>query len=345
MKRCKRCILPETYAGLTFDHKGICNYCKAWKDPQYEGEGKLIELIKSMRANSKYDCAIGFSGGRDSTYLLYYASKILKLKVIAFTIDNGFMSKEAIRNVHNIVQKMQVDHVIQSHDYLKKAFPKNIRTWLKKPDPAMLIALCNGCRYGYSKGIYQLMKKHGCNVYLDGNNPFELNPYKTKLLSMKPSSNSKIYLFFGAMAHIFRNLSWVTNPYNAYVFYSDFMSYIGKKYKKKMEKEGMLYISPFLNYIKWEEKNMEYVLDKELNWENKDRGTSSWRTDCQIAPLKLHLCKKSLDYSDKDALFSALIRDKQISREEALARIDSDNRTSLKDINEFLKKFDLSIDE
>ena len=27
MKRCKKCVLPETFPGIEFDENGECNYC------------------------------------------------------------------------------------------------------------------------------------------------------------------------------------------------------------------------------------------------------------------------------------------------------------------------------
>ena len=27
MKRCTRCVLPETFPGIQFDEEGVCQYC------------------------------------------------------------------------------------------------------------------------------------------------------------------------------------------------------------------------------------------------------------------------------------------------------------------------------
>ena len=36
---------------------------------------KLLKRLKKKGSNSKYDCVVGVSGGRDSTFLLYYIKK------------------------------------------------------------------------------------------------------------------------------------------------------------------------------------------------------------------------------------------------------------------------------
>ena len=345
MKRCSKCILPETYAGINFDENGVCNYCNDWQAPQYEDESKLVDLIKSHKGNSKYDCAIGFSGGRDSTYLMYYASKILKLKVIGFAIDNGYMSPESVQNIKTLADKLQVDVVFRKHDYLKRAFPYNLKTWLAKPDPAMILALCNGCRYGYSKLIYELMHEYGCRVYMDGSVNLEKGHYKTQLLSLKPTSKSKMVLYLGGILHLIKNPQWILKPFNTYIFYNDFASFMGKKYKKMLEKKGILYISPFNQYIKWNEKTINDVLENELDWIKNKRSTSTWRTDCVLAPLKLHFSLNTMDYTDKTVMLSALIRDGQITREEALERLEKENKSSVELVNEALKTADISYEE
>ena len=70
---------------------------------------KIAEKIKSVGINSKYDCVVGVSGGRDSTFLLYYIKKILNLRPLAVHYDNGFDSDTSVSNILNICQKLNVD--------------------------------------------------------------------------------------------------------------------------------------------------------------------------------------------------------------------------------------------
>ena len=41
LKRCTKCILPETYPFIHFDNQGVCNYCKNYKKQEFLGEKKL----------------------------------------------------------------------------------------------------------------------------------------------------------------------------------------------------------------------------------------------------------------------------------------------------------------
>ena len=84
MKRCSKCVLPETTPNISFDKEDICNYCHSYEKFRYEGETKLLELLNSQkRAGSKYDCILGISGGRDSSYALLKLVRDYRMKVLA----------------------------------------------------------------------------------------------------------------------------------------------------------------------------------------------------------------------------------------------------------------------
>jgi len=38
MRRCTRCILPETFPGIEFDEDGVCNYCLDYDPVKVYGE-------------------------------------------------------------------------------------------------------------------------------------------------------------------------------------------------------------------------------------------------------------------------------------------------------------------
>ena len=101
MKMCTKCVLPETYPGIEFNEDGVCNYCLSYKKMEYKGKEALEQLVKTTRKNHKgeYDCVMGVSGGRDSSYALYYLVKVLNLKVLAYTADHGYVPEPAKDNI------------------------------------------------------------------------------------------------------------------------------------------------------------------------------------------------------------------------------------------------------
>ena len=81
---------------------------------------KILSHLKNNE-NRDYDCVLGFSGGRDSSYLLYYLVTVLNLRVLAFAVDNGFIPEQTITNVERISNLLNVDLVIE-----KKIIYKNV---------------------------------------------------------------------------------------------------------------------------------------------------------------------------------------------------------------------------
>ena len=69
---------------------------------------KLINKIKEDGKNKKYDCILGVSGGRDSTYTLLKATE-LGLRPLAVHFDNGWNSKIAVKNIKNATDILGVD--------------------------------------------------------------------------------------------------------------------------------------------------------------------------------------------------------------------------------------------
>ena len=103
LKHCNACNLPETYETLEFDEKGTCNICtqKKFKDEIVDWPDRkkqLDRLIEMYQGKYDYDCLIPFSGGKDSTYTLYFLIKEYKLKPLVVQFNHGFMRRGLLQN-------------------------------------------------------------------------------------------------------------------------------------------------------------------------------------------------------------------------------------------------------
>ncbi|MFA6216048.1 MAG: hypothetical protein WDL87_00120 [Candidatus Omnitrophota bacterium] len=135
MKICTKCILPETFPGINFDDKGVCNFCRdfkgeaALKDEKQEYYTKFLDLIKQVKGKSDYDATLAYSGGKDSTYTLYLLKRVFNLRVLAITFDNGFISEQAFKNIRTICENLGVDSIVFKSDFqlLKKIFSAGIK--------------------------------------------------------------------------------------------------------------------------------------------------------------------------------------------------------------------------
>ena len=136
---CTRCVMDTSARDITFDEKGMCNFCSEFLEKSShvlfmeEAERNrmreaYIARVKADGRGKKYDCIIGLSGGVDSSWALYLAVK-LGLRPLAVHMDNGWDTELAQNNINNLVQKLGVDlhtHVIDWDEYreLMQAFFK-----------------------------------------------------------------------------------------------------------------------------------------------------------------------------------------------------------------------------
>ena len=115
---CTRCIFDSTLNGISFNNKGVCNYCLMIDDltdrygtgtengqKQFES---IVAQIKKDGIGKKYDVAIGVSGGTDSSYLLFLA-KEYGLRPLAVHYDNTWNTAIATQNIGKVTKALGID--------------------------------------------------------------------------------------------------------------------------------------------------------------------------------------------------------------------------------------------
>ena len=167
IKRCTKCILPETMPFIKFDSLGVCNYCNNYKprnNPKPKNE--LFELMEPYRRKGKeLDCIVPFSGGRDSCYGLHLIMKELKMKPVTYTYDWGMVTDLGRRNISRMCAQMGVENIIVAADISQKR--KNIRmnllAWLKSPHLGMMAMLTAGDKH-FFRHVESIKKQTGINL-------------------------------------------------------------------------------------------------------------------------------------------------------------------------------------
>ena len=116
---CTNCVMDTTDSLITFDKNGVCDHCNTYYReikpnwcPNQKGIleiSKLANKIKFEGKNKEFDCIIGMSGGVDSSYLVYLAKEKLQLRPLVFHVDAGWNSQQAVNNIENIVEKLELD--------------------------------------------------------------------------------------------------------------------------------------------------------------------------------------------------------------------------------------------
>lgn len=350
MKRCSKCILPESYPDISFDAEGVCNYCKTYENMKYKGEKALQEMIsKYGKGKGDYDCLVGISGGRDSAYALYYLVKVKKLRVLAYTADSGFVPEIAIENMKKMVDILQVDMVYEKHKFLKKTFKNNVLSWLRKPSPAMILMVCSGCRLGMFRGLLKVAKKNNVPlIFLGGGTRIEVCDFKKTLLTTNPFGRLKIVrkslplsMLFGLIYEVLRNPFYFLNPVNAMIYFREYFYFFQRDRLMKWFYPNQKMIGLY-EYIEWDENLILSTIKKEINWMQDVESGSSWRFDCKVSFLKNYMLKESLGFTEKDENLSKMIREGLLTRQEAMGRLEKENIVPDKAISEICNEANLS---
>lgn len=326
LKRCTKCILPETFPFIAFDEKGVCNYCKSYSPMQFKGPDKFKELLEKYRSkDGSPDCLMPFSGGRDSSYALHYVKKELGMNPIAFSYDWGMLTDLARRNQARMCGKLGVEHILISADIRKKRdnIRKNVLAWLKRPHLGTIpLFMAGDKQYFYFANL--LMNQNKLDLSILGENMLETTYFKTGFCGIKPSFDGertyslsksdklKMILFYGK--------EYLLNP--AYINSSlldtidSFKSYYVMKHNN---------INIF-DYLPWEEGKIDTVLINEYDWETDPETKTTWRIGDGTAAFYNYIYFVVAGFTENDTFRSNQIREGLISRDTAIEKANTENK-------------------
>jgi len=191
---CKNCILVDGSFGIELNSEGICNYCE---DPAYKTTNwwktqitdkmrekglrdwnSTIELMRSRQEEKKYDCIVGYSGGKDSTALLYTMVHDYGFNPLAVTIDSGFIPDTAFENMKDTLKKISVDHIVI--DGAKETF-RRLYQWIfmnqDSNDLTLTRNLCDNCGNLVHSLVVREAVKREIDIILFGYSPDEIRRY------------------------------------------------------------------------------------------------------------------------------------------------------------------------
>ncbi len=111
MRYCKRCLQPDTRPGIVFDDEQICFACRyeeskatidwAAREAELRGFAEEAKAEAKKRGNI-YDCIIGVSGGKDSTFQAVYAKEKLGLNPLLINCMPDEITEVGQKNINNL---------------------------------------------------------------------------------------------------------------------------------------------------------------------------------------------------------------------------------------------------
>jgi len=299
--------MDTTVPGINFDHSGNCNFCNLHDkmEKQFpigkEGEAithKLVDQIKAKGAGKKYDCVVGISGGRDSSYTIHYVKKILGLNPIAVHFNDGFGNPVAGENMIKACKKLDVELRTITSDWRES---KDLKiAFLKASTPDME----EGTDIGIATALYGVAAKENIKYIIIGQSfrtegiaPLSWNYLDGKYLKA-------VHNKFGTVPL----RKW--HPHDP-GFNLDIREMAYYSILKGIKTVPLLY---YTNYVR---KDVDVLLEKELDWTNP----GAHYFDDLYQSVMSYLNRVKFGIERRLFNYSALVRSGQMSREEALERV------------------------
>jgi hypothetical protein len=345
IKRCTKCLLPETMPFITFDSDGVCNYCHNYKlrnTPKPKEE--LFELVKPYRRNNEPDCLVPFSGGRDSSYGLHLIVNELKMTPITYTYDWGMVTDLGRRNISRMCSKLGVENIIVAADISKKRrnIKNNLKAWLKSPHLGMISILTAGDKH-FFQHIETVKKQTGINLNLWGANPLEVTHFKAGFLGIKPDfEGDRVYMtgFYKQLRYQYlRFKTMLSSP--RYFNSSLWDTLSGEYYRSFLKKNDYFHV---YDYWRWDEKKIDETLNQ-YDWELAPDTNTTWRIGDGTAAFYNYIYYTVTGFTEHDTFRSNQIREGQITREEALELVKDENRPRYQNIRWYLDTLDMDFTE
>lgn len=309
MEKCTKCGLDENYAGIKIEN-GVCNYCSFFEKQRktlenYDRlEDDFIRKIeqakrKAKEAGSKYDCLVGFSGGKDSSYIIYQLQKKYGMRVLAFTFDNGFTTEYGKNNIKNALSKLSVDYVTFSLN--KNTLSRQYTTCMNLTHNFCAVCFHNMHYYSYHFAALNKIplivngRTRGqilqCADSEKGIEPFEAS---YKLIDFE-------YQMFKGLEKRAARMKWLD-------------------YLDDVEVEAISY---FAYHNVSEEETMKF-LEEKIGWE-RPKG-SKRHADCMAHEMAEYLHIKKHGYPIRTGELAVLVREGKLTVEEAQKQKEEDIR-------------------
>jgi N-acetyl sugar amidotransferase len=341
LKRCTKCLLPETHETIIFDEEGVCNICrqneyKKGKIDWAKKKNELGELVEQYRGKYDYDCIVPFSGGKDSTWTLYYLMKEFKLKPLVVRFDHGFLRPNLNENTLRTMRNLGADFHSFTPNW-KVVQKLMLQSFLEKGD------FCWHCHSGIFSYPMWVAIRYNVPLIFWGEPSAEYTSYFSYEQAEEVDEKR-----FNRVTNLGISAVDMAVRLGGELDERDFKPYT---YPPLKELRKIGYRSVCLgSYIPWDVKAQSKIIQDELGWqgdlvENVPPGYNYEKIECYMQGVRDYIKYIKRGYTRPTHLASIDIRHDRLTREEGLDMISKYEGKKPPSLEIFLEMVGLSEDE
>jgi len=266
LRRCVKCGLPETYETIEYDSRGVCNICRGAEHKQQaidwdERKHLLDQLIEKHRGKADYDCIVPFSGGKDSTFQLYYLMKEYKLKPLVVRFNHGFMRQMLEENNQRTFKKLGVD-VLEFKPNWKIVKRLMLESFMRKTD------FCWHCHTGIYSYPLRVALMYKVPLVFWGEPQSEITAYYDYLNDEIEYEDDKKFNMLRTLGITAEDMHGMIDGTENPIDKRDLIPYTFPNVK---ELKALRYCSvPLGSFIPWDYTKNTEIIKRELGWQSDE---------------------------------------------------------------------------
>ncbi len=341
MKVCKKCLLPETVDTITFDEAGVCSVCRQieYRDEKIdwiERRKQLDKLVADYREKGLYDCVVPFSGGKDSTFQLWFVVKELKLKPLVVRFNHWGYRPLTEENNTRTFKILGVDsfEFKPSWQVVRELMLESLK---RRGD------FCWHCHTGIYAGVMQIALRFEVPLIIWGESLAEYHSWYTyEEMEEVDEKRFNRAMNQGITAEdMYEFLQGRVSKRDLWMF-----TYPPQKELMRIKCRSIC----LGNYIKWDTKKHFKIIKKDLGWkgqlvEGVPPEYKYEKIECWFQGTRDYAKYIKRGYARTNHLASIDIRNNRISRDEAIAITQKYDGKRPASLDRFLKVLQITEDE
>ena len=330
LKRCVRCGLPDTWIMTRFDRQGVCNYCTFYETVQdsltdFDRWQKLFaQTLDMYKGKFDFDAAVGFSGGKDSSYILHSLKNHYNCKVVGITVNFGFMPTQfALDNSKRVAESLGVEHIIYD-----ASSPDIIEGFKNAAKRGLVCGLCTALCAAFTR---KLANERQIPFYVMGADRGQLLRFLAPeagpmsmardLVSMLMPYSAEKTLLQDSPFRVKNMHKWL----GSFGFSPELCDFIYPAPSKLPNYEAVPQSLQYFLYHNYQEEKMKSVLQNEMTWQRHKDDHLHSHHDCDLHDANSHFFREATGATITTGEICVDVREGEIRRDEAVAMLQNES--------------------